>query len=278
MKKTFKNLVAGASAVTLVAALGLASCGGGNAASSEDKTITVAASPTPHAQILNEAVAPVLEKDGWTLEVKEFNDYVQPNTVVDEKEIDANYFQHITYLDQFCEENGTNLVSAGAVHYEPFAIYAGKVSSIDDLKKGDLVAVPNDTTNEARALLLLEQAGLIKLKEGAGLTATPKDIAENPKELKFKELEAAQLPKSLEDVTVACINANYALEAGLNAQKDGLVVEASDGAAAVAYANIIAVHADNENSEKTKALVKACGSQEVKDYIAKTFDGAVVAL
>ena len=277
MKKSLSKLLAGASALCLVAALGLASCGGGNA-SSEDKTITVAASPTPHAQILNEAVAPVLEKQGYKLEVTEFNDYVQPNTVVDQGELDANYFQHITYLNQFNEENGTNLVSVGAVHYEPFAIYAGTKSSLDDLAEGDKVSVPNDTTNEARALLLLEQAGLIKLDPNAGLTATPKDIVENPKKLEIVELEAAQLTKSLEDVAVSCINANYALEANLSAQKDGLVVEASDGTAADAYANILAVKAGNENTEKIKALVEACQSQEVKDYITSTFNGAVVAL
>ena len=268
MKKTISIVLA----VILCFGL-LAGCG----KSADDKVITVAASPTPHAEIL--AVAgEVLAKEGYTLKVTEYADYVVPNNVVEDGELDANYFQHITYLNQFNEENGTNLVSVGAVHYEPFAIYAGTKSSLDDLAEGDKVSVPNDTTNEARALLLLEQAGLIKLDPNAGLTATPKDIVENPKKLEIVELEAAQLTKSLEDVAVSCINANYALEANLSAQKDGLVVEASDGTAADAYANILAVKAGNENTEKIKALVEACQSQEVKDYITNTFNGAVVAL
>ena len=220
-------------ALGAVLAFGLVACGGNSSSSassasdsassaaasasaaSGDTTITVAASPTPHAQILNDAVKPLLEKEGYTLVVKEFNDYVLPNTATEEGEVDANYFQHTPYLDSFNEENGTHLVSVAAVHYEPFGLYAGKTASLDALADGAVVAVPNDTTNEARALLLLEQEGLIKLKDGAGVTATVADIAENPKNLEIKELEAANIPNVLADVDIAAINSNYALGAGL---------------------------------------------------------------
>ncbi|MDJ1122574.1 MetQ/NlpA family ABC transporter substrate-binding protein [Olsenella sp. YH-ols2217] len=248
----------------------------GASASSGDTTITVGASPTPHAEILN-AVKDELAKDGYTLKVVEYNDYVLPNTALEDGELDANYFQHITYLNDFNEENGTHLASAGAIHFEPFGLYAGKTSSLDDLADGATVAVPNDTTNEARALLLLEQEGLITLKDGAGLNATVVDIEDNPKNLQIEEVEAAQLPRVLQDVDLAAINGNYALGAGLNVS-DALAVESDEGEAAKAYGNVIAVKEGNEDSEKTKALVKALTSDTCKQYIEDTYDGAVVPL
>ena len=247
-----------------------------SAAAADDKVITVAASPTPHAEILNEAVAPLLEKEGYTLEVKEFNDYVLPNTATEEGEVDANYFQHIPYLDTFNEENNTHLVSVVAVHYEPFGLYAGKTASLDALTDGAIVAVPNDTTNEARALLLLEQEGLIKLKDGAGVTATVADIAENPLNLEIEELEAATIPNVLADVDIAAINSNYALGAGLSVSKDALAYEDPNGTAAQTYKNIIVVKEGNENSEKTQALVKAIQDPSIAEYITATYDGAVL--
>ena len=241
-------------------------------AKDDDKTITVAASATPHAEILEEA-KPLLEKEGYDLEVTVFDDYVRPNEVVESGEFDANYFQHIPYLDQFNEEKGTHLVNAGGIHYEPFGIYPGTKDSLDDLEDGDSIAVPNDTTNEARALLLLEAQGLISLNEDAGVQATVLDITDNPHNLEIKELEAAQVAKSIQDVDFAVINGNYAIEAGLT---DPLAVEASDSLAAETYANLIAVKEGNEDSEKTKALVDAVLSDDVRDYINENYEGAVV--
>ena len=246
-----------------------------DAAAEGDKTITVAATPSPHAEILTNAVKPLLEKDGWTLEVKEFTDYVLPNDATEQGEVDANYFQHQPYLDSFNEEKGTHLVSVASVHFEPFGLFAGKTSALDDLKDGAVVAVPNDTTNEARALLLLQQEGLLTLKDGAGITATTNDIEDNPKNLDFKELEAANIPNVLQDVDVACINGNYALDAGLKIE-DALATEASDGLAAQTYANVLVVKEGNEDTDKTKALVAAVLSDEVRDYINDTYSGAVV--
>lgn len=243
--------------------------------SSEDKTITVAASPSPHAQILNDAVAPILEKEGYTLEVKEFTDYIQPNTVTESGEVDANYFQHQPYLDSFNEEQGTHLVSVEPVHYEPMCIFAGKTASLDALPEGATIAVPNDTTNEARALLLLEQEGLIEVDPNAGVTATPNDITSNPKNLQFKELEAAVVPTVLSDVDVAVVNGNYAQSAGLKIS-DALAHEAQDSLAAQTYANVLVVKDGNQDSDKTKALAEALHSDEVRDYINNTFDGAVL--
>lgn len=277
-----KAIAAAAAAFALTAGLALAGCSAPQQASdsgavADDAVITVAATPAPHAEILNEAVKPILEEQGYTLEVVEFNDYVQPNTVTEAGEVDANYFQHRSYLDSFNEENGTHLVDAAGIHFEPFGLYAGKTSSLDALADGATVAVPNDTTNEARALLLLEQEGLIKLNEGAGLTATKQDIAENPKNLDIQEVEAAQLPRVLQDVDLAAINGNYALEAGLNVT-DALAVEGSESDAANAYVNVIAVKEGNELSEKTQALVDALTSEDVKQFIQSTYNGAVVAL
>ena len=238
-------------------------------------TITVAASPTPHAEILAKA-KDLLAAEGWELKVTEFEDYVQPNLVVESGEIDANYFQHVPYLDDFNKENNTNIVSAAGIHYEPFGIYPGTKSSLEELSDGDTIAVPNDTTNEARALLLLQDNGLITLKEGAGLTATTLDIQDNPKNLKIQELEAAQVSRVKDEVALVVLNGNYALEAGLSVSKDAIAYEKSESEAAKTYVNIVAVKAGQENSEKTQALVKALESEEIRQFIIDTYDGAVV--
>lgn len=237
-------------------------------------TITVAASPTPHAEILAQ-VAPILAAEGWTLEVKEFQDYVQPNNVVESGEFDANYFQHIPYLENFNEEQGTHLVNAGGIHYEPFGIYPGTKSSLDDIAEGDTIAVPNDTTNEARALLLQDN-GILKLKDGAGLTATVLDIEENPYNVEILELEAAQVPRVKDEVAYVVLNGNYALDAGFSVAKDALAYEKSDSDAAKTYVNVIAVKEGNENSEKILALVGVLKSDAIRQYINDTYDGAVV--
>ncbi len=238
-------------------------------------TITIAASATPHAEILEQA-APLLAAQGWTLEVTVFNDYVQPNMVVESGEFDANYFQHIPYLDSFNEEQGTHLVNAGGIHYEPFGIYPGTKSDLTTLEKGDVVAVPNDTTNEARALLLLQDNGVITLKDGVGLEATVRDIVDNPNEIEIQELEAAQVPRVKDEVAFVVLNGNYALEAGFSVAKDAVAYEQADSEAAKTYVNVIAVKEGNENNEAVQALVKALQSDTVKDYINNTFGGAVV--
>ena len=257
--------------ILLTAAL-IAGVFSGCGSKSDDKTIKVGACVTPHAEILN-SVKDKLAEEGWDLEVVEYNDYVLPNTALEDGELDANYFQHKPYLDDFNEENGTHIVGVANVHFEPMAIYAGKTASLDDVADGASVAVPNDTTNEARALLLLEAQGLISLNEDAGVQATVLDITDNPYHLEIKELEAAQVAKSIQDVDFAVINGNYAIEAGLT---DPLAVEASDSLAAETYANLIAVKEGNEDSEKTKALVDAVLSDDVRDYINENYEGAVV--
>ena len=241
----------------------------------EYKTIKVAASATPHAEILEQA-KPILEEQGWDLEVTVFDDYVQPNLVVESGDFDANYFQHIPYLDNFNEEQGTHLVNAGGIHYEPFGIYPGTKASLDELEDGDVIAVPNDTTNEARALLLLEANGVIKLKEDAGLTATVKDIEENPKNVEIQELEAAQVPRVKDEVAFVVLNGNYALEAGFSVAKDAIAYETSDSEAAKTYVNVIAVKEGNEHSDKITALVDVLKSDAIKQYIIDTYDGAVI--
>ncbi len=268
-------------AVALCAALALTGCSGTSSDSASEnsddsKVIKVAAVPTPHAEILNNAVAPLLEKEGYTLEVTEFTDYIQPNTATEDGEVDANYFQHGPYLENFNAERGTHLVSVTAVHYEPLAIYPGKVSSLDDLQNGATVAVPNDPTNEARALLLLQQEGLITLADGVGVNATINDIVDNPLNLQIEELEAAVVPTVLADVDVACINANYAIEAGLTVNNDALAVESADGDAAKTYANLLVVKEGNENNEGIQALAKALNSDEVRDYINDNYQGSVL--
>ncbi len=244
-------------------------------AMAEETTITVAASPTPHAQIL-EAAAPLLEEKGYKLDVVEFTDYVQPNLVVDSGEIDANYFQHIPYLEQFNEEQGTHLVNAGGIHYEPFGIYPGTKSSLDEIAEGDVIAVPNDTTNEARALLLLQDNGIITLTEGAGLTATVNEIEENPYNVEILELEAAQVSNYVEEAAFVVLNGNYALDAGFSVAKDAIAYESSDSEAAKTYVNVIAVKEGNEENEGIKALVEVLKSDDIVNYINETFDGAVI--
>ena len=244
-------------------------------ADAEKGTIKVAASATPHAEILEEA-KPILEKEGWDLEVTVFDDYVQPNLVVESGDFDANYFQHIPYLDNFNEEQGTHLVNAGGIHYEPFGIYPGTKKTLDDLDDGDTIAVPNDTTNEARALLLLQDNGVITLKDGAGLEATVKDIEENTKNIQIEELEAAQVSRVKDEVAFVVLNGNYALQAGYSVSKDSIAHETSDSEAAKTYVNIIAVKEGNEDNEAVKALVDVLKSDEIKDYINETYDGAVV--
>ena len=268
-------------ALVLVLAVGaLSACGGGSSSSdsgddSADKTIKVAASPTPHAEILG-AVADALAADGWTLEVVEFEDYVQPNVATTEGDVDANYFQHVPYLTDYNEENGTDLVAVGNVHYEAMGVYKGSKDSFDALADGDKIAVPNDTTNEARALQLLAANGVITLKDGVGLEATKTDIVDNPKNVEIVELEAASIPGALADVALGVINANYALGASLTTD-DAVAYEAEDSEAAETYVNVIVVNKGNEESEKTKALVAAIQTDAVKDFIAEKYNGAVIA-
>ena len=238
-------------------------------------TIKVAASAISHSEILEQAV-PILAEQGWTLEVTVFDDYVQPNLVVDSGEFDANYFQHIPYLDSFNAEKGTKLVNAGGIHYEPFGIYPGTESDLANISDGAVIAVPNDTTNEARALLLLQDNGLITLAEGAGLTATINDIVENPYNIEFQELEAAQVARVISEVSFVVLNGNYALEAGFNVATDAIAYEASDSEAAKTYVNIIAVNEGNETSEGIVALVDVLKSDAIKQYITDTYQGAVV--
>ena len=262
-----KRVLASIAAATLTLALAVPAAAEG--------TIKVAASPTPHAEIL-EAAKDILAEEGWDLEVTEFEDYVQPNLVVESGDFDANYFQHVPYLESFNEEKGTHLVDAGDIHYEPFGIYPGTKSSLDELEDGDTIAVPNDTTNEARALLLLQANGVLTLKEGAGLTATVNDIESKSKDIKIQELEAAQVPRVLGEVAFAVINGNYAVEAGLSVSDDAIAYEASDSEAAKTYVNIIAVKEGNENNEGIVALVDTLKSDEIKDFINEKYNGAVI--
>ena len=286
-------------ALALCLLLGLTACGGNNTAdngtanntttgnnttdntadsgdTADGKVITVGATPAPHAEIL-EVAKEVLAEQGYTLDIVEFDDYIMPNDAVEEGELDANYFQHITYMNQFNEDNGYHLVSVGSIHYEPFGLYAGKTASIEELADGAQVAIPNDATNGGRALLLLEQEGLITLKEGAGITATVTDIVDNPKNLEIVELEARLLPDSLKDVDLAVINGNYAIDAGLKIS-DALAIESAEGEAATAYANVLTVKEGHENDEGIQALLAALESDEVKTFIEETYDGAVVPL
>ena len=277
MKKFGAFLLAGVLAIGT-----LTGCGStdkkaeGSTGSIDSKVIKVAASATPHAEILEEA-KPLLEKEGYDLEVTVFDDYVQPNEVVDSGDFDANYFQHVPYMEQFNKEKGTKLVDAGDIHYEPFGIYPGTKKSLDEIADGDEIAVPNDTTNEARALLLLQDNGLIKLKDGAGLTATVNDIAENPHNIKIVELEAAQVARVTGETAFVVLNGNYALQAGYSVKKDALAYEASDSEAAKTYVNIIAVKEGNEDSDAIKALVKVLKSDDIKKFIDEKYDGAVIA-
>lgn len=250
----------------------LAGCGTNK---TDDNVITVGATPTPHAEILN-AAKDLLKEQGYTLKIVEFTDYIQPNVALNDGELDANYFQHAIYLEKKCEEVGFKLQSAGNVHYEPFGIYPGKTKSVDEVPEGGIISVPNDDTNETRALMLLEEQGLIKLKGDVKPTdsVTVLDIAENPKNLEIKELAAEQLARSLQDVDLSVINGNYALQAGLNANDDALAIE--DVEYASVYVNVVAVREQDLNSEKTKVLMDALHSDTVKKYIEDTYVGAVV--
>lgn len=284
-KKLFAAILAG----TLAAGI-LAGCGGGASSTSassssapaesqgasEDTHITVAASPTPHADILAQ-VKPILEEQGYELEVIEYEDYVQPNNVVDSGEIDANYFQHINYLDDFNANHGTDLAVAGRIHYEPFGIYPGTKASLEEIADGDTIAIPNDPTNEARALLLLEANGIITLKEGAGITATVNDIESKSVDVQLNEVEAAQVSRYKDEMSFIVLNGNYALAAGFKAGSDALALEQGDSEAIQQYVNVIAVKAGNEELPKIKALVDALKSDTIKTYISDTFEGAVIA-
>ena len=250
--------------------------GAENSAAAENVTIRVGASPAPHAEIL-EQVVPILAEQGITLEIEEFTDYIVPNNAVESGELDANYFQHITYLNNFNTEHGTHLVSVGEIHYEPFGIYAGRVSSLDELPDGAVIGIPNDPTNGGRALLLLQEQGLITLPEDAGLEPTVLDIVDNPHNYQIEELEAAQLPRSLSSLDIAVINGNYAIDAGLDVA-DALAIEANDGTAATAYANVVAVKEGNEDNEAILALVAALQSEEIRAWMEEEYQGAVVPL
>ena len=262
-------------AVVLIVCIAALSACGGNQKSSGETKIVVGATPTPHAEIL-EAAVELLAKEGIKLEIKEFTDYVQPNLALETGQLDANYFQHQPYLTDFNAENGTKLVSIGNIHYEPLGIYPGKTTSLNALPDGAQVSVPNDTTNEARALLLLEAQGLIKVKPDAGLTATVLDITDNPKNLKILEVEAAQIPRSLQDVDIAVINGNYAISAGLNAATDALAKEESNSLAADTFANIITVRVGDEGRPELKKLVQVLQSSEIRKFIEDKYEGAVV--
>lgn len=277
LKKALALALTGAVLVGAFAGCGAKKDSSSDTKKEETKKIVIGASPSPHADILKVAKKE-LKKEGYELEIKEYSDYVQPNTALESGDLDANYFQHKPYLDDFNKKKKTHLVSAGMIHYEPFGIFPGKTKTLKDLKKGATVAVPNDTTNEARALLLLQDQGLIKLKDGAGLTATKKDIVENKKDLAIKEIEAAQIPRSLKDVDIAVVNGNYALEAGLKVNKDALATEDADSIGAKTYGNVVAVKKGNEKTDATKALIKALKSDAVKKYINDKYDGAVVPL
>lgn len=257
-------------ALTLVFALSLS----GAAFAESNTTITVGASVTPHAEILKVA-ADILAKQGITLKIVEYNDYILPNTAVESGDLDANFFQHVPYLDEFNSQNGTHLVPVAKIHFEPLGIYAGKTATLDALKDGAVIAIPNDGTNEARALLLLQAQGLITLNEGTTFTATILDIAENPHKFSIQEIEAAQIPRALPDVDIAVVNGNYAIEAGLKVS-DALATEDAQSEAAQTYANVLVVKEGNENNESILALVAALTSDEVRTFIEQTYNGAVV--
>lgn len=278
-----RNKLLSVALITTLLAGVLTGCGNTQQSTTENKTadasrvtLKVGASLTPHAEILEQA-KPILTKQGVNLEIVKIEDTVTPNTGLVEKSLDANFFQHQPFLDDFNKENNTDLVSAGSVHYEPFGIYAGKVKDLSALPDGATVAVPNNVTNEARALLLLEQEGLLKLKEGVDIKATVNDIVENKKNIKFKEIAPEQLIRALPDVDVAVINGNYAIEGGLHV-KDALAVESDQSIAAKTYANIIAVRSEDKDNDAIKKLVAVLQSDDIKKYINDTYDGAVVPI
>lgn len=275
-------LKAGFAGLGAVALGVLTACGAGDANGSgaveASKKLTVAASPAPHAEILNSFAASKLKEEGIELVVKEYTDYILPNKDTTSGSVDANYFQHINYLENYNKENGTDLISVGSIHYEPMAVYAGKSSDLVAIADGATIAVPNDPTNEGRALLLLQDQGLITLKDPTNLEATPNDIAENPHGIVFQELEAAAVPRALESVDFAVINGNYAMEAGFSVGKDALATEDASSEAAQTYANVLVVKEGRENDPAIQALYAALTSDKVKDYINSTYDGAVVPI
>lgn len=269
-RSALKAVAAGLSVVALGS---LAACGASDGAAgsaSASTKLTVAASPTPHAEILNDFAAAKLADQGIDLVVKEYTDYILPNKDTSSGAVDANYFQHINYLENYNKENGTDLVSVGAIHYEPMAVYAGKSSDLDSIVDGASIAIPNDPTNEGRALLLLQDLGLITLSDPKNLEATPNDIADNPHGIQFQELEAAAVPRALESVDYAVINGNYAIEAGYHV-KDALAHEEAGSTAVEQYANIICVTTENEDNETVKALVDVLTSDDFKDYLERTY-------
>ncbi len=266
-------------AFALTAVLGLSALTGCGSKSSGNgsKEIVVGATIQPHAEILNsDAFQNKIKELGYSVKIVEYTDYVQPNEATQDGSLDANFFQHQPFLDAYNKESKGNLVSVAKVHYEPFGLYAGKSKSLDDMKDGASIAVPNDSSNEARALQMLEAGGLIKVKQDAGLNATINDIEENPHNISFKEIESAQTPLVLGDVDYAVINGNYAMQAGLNVQKDALLIEDAKSVGADTYANILVVKDSNKDSDKTKALVEALTSDEVKKFIEEKYSGAVV--
>lgn len=273
-KNTSKSLTR---IVSLLLLLAFIFVGASACSKNEDELkLTLAASVTPHAEILRVA-AKELEKDGYEVEIKEFTDYILPNKVTTDGDVDANYFQHVSYLNDYNANNNTDLVSVGGIHYEPLCLYGGQTESLDELTDGATIAVPNDPSNEARALKVLQQEGLIKLREGAGLAATILDIEDNPRNLDIKELAAEQLPRSLEDVDFAVINGNFALQSGLSPE-DALAIEVLDDETLGLYQNVLAVRAGSEDEPAIQALVKALKSDAVKDYINETWKGAVVPI
>lgn len=276
MKKKVLSLIVTGFVATILTGCGASQAATSSSTSDNNTVIKVGANITPHAEILEEA-KPILAKKGITLEIVKLEDSITPNTGVIEGSLDANYFQHVPYLEQFNKENDSDLVSIGAIHYEPFGIYAGRVTKLSSLPDGALVAVPNNVTNEARALLLLAQEGIITLNDDAGVNATVEDITDNPKNIQFKELAPEQLVSALPDVDIAVINGNYAIEGGLKVS-EALAVEANDGLAAKTYANIIATSPDKKDDEALKTLVEVLQSSEIKSFIEETYDGAVVPL
>ena len=268
-----KKRIVSALFAAALAACALTACGSGSGSSKG--TITVAATEVPHSEIL-EAAKPILAEKGWDLQITVFNDYVQPNEVVEAGDFDCNYFQHTPYLDSFNAEKGTHLVNVGEIHYEPLGIYGGTESDLANISDGATIAVPNDTTNEARALLLLQDNGIITLKDGAGMEATKNDIAENPHNVEIVELEAAQVARVIDETSFVVLNGKYALQAGLNAQTDALAYETADSEAAKTYVNVVVVKEGNESSEGVKALVEVLKSDEISDFMSEKYQGSVV--
>ena len=273
-----KKWLALAATAVLGASLLISGCGSStndtsssSAGSSKAEVLKVAANPVPHAEILNH-IKPLLAKEGVDLQIIEFTDYIQPNMALSSKEVDANFFANVPYQNNFNKDHGTNFVSFAQVHIEPLAIYSQKIKDLKDLPNGAKVAIPSDPTNSARALLLLQSAGLVTLKDPTGLTNTPFDVTSNPKNIQITELEAAQIPRSIQDLDAAVINANYALPAGLNPTKDGLFVEKADSP----YANLLSVNPGDENKPAIQKLAKALQSPEVKKFIEDHYKGAII--